>query len=101
MYYTEMSQNKDSEWLKARTLHIKGMPKEDRTGNGLKTLLDQFLEQSGGKVMQVLVVPDFHAQIMIEDDIQDMKDLKMLLSIEEGPYYCCIPNKYKNPEKFD
>lgn len=36
------------EWLKARTLHIKGVPNEDRTGNGLKQVLQKFLDQQGG-----------------------------------------------------
>ena len=36
MYYAQMDQQLDSDWLKARTIHIKGIPQEDRTGNGLR-----------------------------------------------------------------
>lgn len=32
-YHREMSKNHDYEWLKARTVHIKGIPPEDRSGN--------------------------------------------------------------------
>ena len=46
-----MSRNLDHDWLKARTLHIKGIPPEDRTGNGLKTVLDNFLKNRDGKVV--------------------------------------------------
>ena len=44
MYYSEMSKKRDHEWLKARTLHVKGIPEEDRAGNGLKTLIEKFLK---------------------------------------------------------
>jgi len=43
-----MSSAKDAEWLKARTIHIKGIPAEDRTGNGLRQVLESFLEKKGG-----------------------------------------------------
>lgn len=54
-----MSQNKDHEWLKARTIHVKGIPEEDRTGNSLKMVLERVLSETDGEVLAVLVVPDF------------------------------------------
>lgn len=42
-YYKEMSRNKDHEWLKARTVHVKGIPPEDRSGNNLKHILERVL----------------------------------------------------------
>jgi len=48
-----MSVNKDHEWLKARTVHIKGIPAEDRTGNGLVQVLESFLKEKGGMVIAV------------------------------------------------
>jgi hypothetical protein len=61
MYYSEMSKKKDHEWLKARTMHIKGIPEEDRAGNGLKTLLETFLkENGGGSILAMQIVPPFH-----------------------------------------
>jgi hypothetical protein len=54
-----MSLAKDAEWLKARTIHIKGIPAEDRTGNGLRQVLESFLEKNGGMVVAVAIVPPF------------------------------------------
>ena len=43
-----MSRNKDHEWLKARTVHVTGIPPEDRTGNHLKTIIERALAPTGG-----------------------------------------------------
>ena len=51
MQHKQLSRNVDHDWLKARTLHIKGIPTEDRTGNGLKTILDNFLKDKDGRVV--------------------------------------------------
>ena len=48
-----MSSVKDAEWLKARTVHIKGIPAEDRTGNGLRQVIESFLAEKGGYVLAV------------------------------------------------
>jgi hypothetical protein len=40
-YHRSMSRNTDHEWLKARTIHVTGIPPEDRTGNHLKHVLDR------------------------------------------------------------
>ena len=43
-----MSKNKDHEWLKARTVHVKGLPPEDRSGNNLKALIEREIAPAGG-----------------------------------------------------
>jgi hypothetical protein len=48
VYHRAMSKNKDHEWLKARTIHVKGIPSEDRTGNVLKSMLERQLRDIGG-----------------------------------------------------
>lgn len=50
-----MAKESVHESLKARTLHIKGIPVEDRTGNGLKVVLERFLrdEVGGGKILAI------------------------------------------------
>ena len=58
-YHNEMSKNKDHEWLKARTVHVKGLPPEDRSGNNLKAVLERVISPVGGEVLGVLLVPDF------------------------------------------
>lgn len=32
LFHKEMSKNQDAEWLKARTIHVKGVVPEDRRG---------------------------------------------------------------------
>ena len=53
--YKELSRTKSSEWLKSRTLHISGIPVEDRTGIGLVSYLETLLaDQSiGGRVIAI------------------------------------------------
>ena len=41
-----MSKNKDHEWLKARTIHVKGLSHEDRTGNNLKAILEKVTKEA-------------------------------------------------------
>jgi hypothetical protein len=91
-----MSEDKDHEWLKARTIHVKGIPAEDRTGNGLKQVIDTFLEDKGGAVVAVSIVPPFHRIFEIETKTRDLKYLNMLLSSGDEQYYCCLPTKYKD-----
>lgn len=58
-YHREMSKNHDNEWLKARTVHVKGIPPEDRSGNQLRAVLERVLAPSGGHVLGLILVPDF------------------------------------------
>ena len=94
MQHEEASRNVDHEWLKARTLHIKGIPAEDRTGNGLKNVLDDFLRDKDGKVVAIQIVPPFSKIFDIETKIKDLKYLQMLTSTSDQHFFCCVPSKY-------
>jgi len=97
MYYSEMSKKRDHEWLKARTMHIKGIPEEDRAGNGLKTLLETFLKQNGsGSILAMQIVPPFHKIFNIEVQMRDLRDLNMLIITSDGNTNCFVPSKYKD-----
>ena len=82
-----MSKYKDHESLKVRTLHIKGVLPEDRTGQGIESHLNQILarrsyrRQVPGKVLSTLIIPDFTKQFEYECKILDLKDYKMLMSV--------------------
>ena len=60
-----MSKYKDHECLKTRTIHVKGVLSNDRTGNGIERFLNDILKkrtygnQQSGKVTSVLIIPDF------------------------------------------
>jgi len=47
-YQRGMSANKDHEWLKLRTVHVKGLSSEDRTGETLKRIFNKVVETVGG-----------------------------------------------------
>lgn len=49
---TDIKKN-DSEWLKACTLHIRGIPWEDRAGIGLRSKLSNYLDDKGGRVLGI------------------------------------------------
>lgn len=50
---------KDSEWLKARTLHVRGLLPKDRRGDMLKNEINLMLQPINGKVLDIVVIPDF------------------------------------------
>ena len=77
-------QKTDVEWLKACTLHIRGMPWEDRAGLGLRQKLQKFLDDKNGKVLGVQIVPPFANIFEIEVKIRDLKDLNMLMVFDDS-----------------
>ena len=95
-----MSKNKDHEWLKARTVHVKGLSPEDRSGNYLKHILDRVIGPAGGEVLAVHLVPDFVNQLELEGKILDLKDLQMLISAQDNNFSCCVPRQLKNHDTF-
>eukprot|EP00347_Sterkiella_histriomuscorum_P002304 403368673 len=103
-YHREMSKNHDHEWLNARTVHVKGIPPEDRSGNILRASLERVIAPTGGQVLGVILLPDFVNQLVIEGKIKDIKDLQMLIDASgEGKdqyFNCCIPQRYKDPQAF-
>ena len=99
--HEQLSRNVDHDWLKARTLHIKGLPQEDRDGNGLKQILDNFLADKDGKVVAIQIVPPFSAIFNIETKIKDLKYLQMLTSSADQKFFLCVPSKYMVPEKYE
>ncbi len=99
-YQSSMSQNKDHEWLKLRTVHVKGLSPDDRTGNYLKAILERVVAPADGEVLGVHLVPDFSAQLKIEEKIYDLKDLDTLMTAQtssgERYFNCCIPGRFRD-----
>jgi hypothetical protein len=59
-YQRNKNKVKDIQWLRARTLHVRGLPQSDRRGDMLRNELNQLLgEKTGGAVLEVVVIPDF------------------------------------------
>jgi hypothetical protein len=62
----ERSKTKDYEWLKSRTVHVRGLAPEDRKGEALIRKLNKELEIIGGKVVAIINIPDFHKILELE-----------------------------------
>lgn len=61
--YEEQQQEKckvkNHEWLRARTLHVRGLFPKDRRGDMLRNELNTLLKPVNGNVLDVVVIPDF------------------------------------------
>jgi len=74
-FYQGMSKYKDHECLKARTLHIKGVLPQDRSGDGLLSYLNKILKskaygtQVPGLAITILIIPDFTSQLKIDGEM--------------------------------
>ena len=98
-----MSKNYDHEFLKERTLHIKGIQHDDRGGNMLMNQLDKVIGDIGGQIKGIIIVPDMIDLLRLNGEKLDLKDLKMLIDAKEltgGEPYTnfCIPKRYKNAQ---
>jgi len=103
-YYKSTSSFHDHEFLKSRTLHVKGLLPEDRRGDSLKHHLNNLLQNSGGKVIDCLVIPDFVKLFKWEQQKSDLEDLRKLVLCDSGSYSCntCfIPQYARNEGKYD
>ena len=49
----------DYEWLRSRTIHVRGLLKNDITGAFLENMLNEHLLDTESKILAILVVPDF------------------------------------------
>ncbi len=79
-HFREKCKNKDYEWLKARTLHVRGLLPKDRRGDMLRNELDLILREKGGKVLDVVVIPDFQGLFDLEIEKKELEDLHILVS---------------------
>ena len=103
-YYKQTSLIHDHEFLKSRTLHVKGLLPEDRRGDNLKNQMNQILEKHGGKVVDCLVIPDFVTLFKYEQQKSELEDLRKLV-YASGPGFqcnsCLIPAYAKKEEAYD
>jgi hypothetical protein len=79
---------KDFEWLKARTLHVRGLLSKDRRGDLLRNELNMMLESVHGKVLDVLVTPDFQTMFDLETEKKELEDLHHMVNAHGTPGCC-------------
>lgn len=71
----ERSKTKDFEWLKTRTVHVRGIAPHDRKGETLVKKLNKELKFIGGRVLAIINIPDFEQFFNLELEKLDIDDL--------------------------
>jgi hypothetical protein len=98
--YAEMqlkrSRTKNFEWLKTRTVHVRGLAPNDRKGENLIKKLDKELDLIGGHVLGIINIPDFSTVLDLEMKKYDIEDL-MKIPPGKEPFIkkCMIAKKYR------
>ncbi len=99
--FLEKSKKPNTEWLKAHTVHIIGLPQRDRKGIMLAKYLNAFLKPIGGRVLGVVVQPDFERLFKLEVEKKEIDEIANVL--QSRPMGCCfrclLPGYLKNPGK--
>jgi hypothetical protein len=89
----ERCKYKDFEWLKARTLHVRGLLPNDRRGDLLKNELNIMLEPVKGQVLDVVVIPDYQVLFDLETEKKELEDLNLMVRAHGTPgcfMRCCF-----------
>ena len=99
--FLEKSKKQNTEWLKAHTVHIIGLPQRDRKGIMLAKYLNAFLKPISGRVLGVVVQPDFERLFNLEIQKKEIEEIANVL--QSRPMGCCfrclLPGYLKDPNK--
>lgn len=97
----ENSKTKDHEWLKTRTVHVRGLAPNDRKGEALVKKLNKELEIIGGKVLGIINIPDFSKILDLENKKYDIEDLLKIPPAKEPlAKKCLIAKKYRSKQYY-
>ena len=105
-----MSQTKEINWLKSRTLLISGLPKNERNSKilnkvvkYLKRKLDLYLEKNEiGKVVDIVIIPDFSNIIDYEIEKFELIDFKKVINhCNNNLNFPCFPKIYNSEESLN
>jgi hypothetical protein len=89
---------KNHDWLRARTLHVRGLFPKDRRGDMLRNELDTLLKPVNGKVLDVVVTPDFQDLFALESEKKDLDDLHTMVEAQDQGFFtkCCLKMVYRS-----
>ena len=91
----------DYEWLKSRTIHVRGLLKNDVDGRILESVLNEQLKSHNGKVLGIIVVPDYNKLTELEEKRKDFEDLSQLLGVQEPTWMrIWVRKKYRTEEYY-
>ena len=93
-------------WLRLRTVHCKGLLLTDVKGTLLKRKIKNFLESIGdnGKILSIVVFPDYSRLLHLEKKRLLTKDLEMIYTMEERKPSCfqrCFPETFNSLEEYE
>jgi len=78
--FVTKSKKESTEWLKARTAYIMGIPPNDRKAKLLTTSLNTFLGNFNGKVLSEKLTPEYQSLIEIEQNKKELEFQNILVS---------------------
>lgn len=92
----ERSRVKDFEWLKTRTVHVRGLAPHDRKGDSLVRKLNKELRYINGQVLGIINIPNFQRLFDLETKKFDIQDL-LRIPEDKEPFAkkCLIAKKYR------
>ena len=95
------SKKHNKEWLKAHTVHIIGIPQSDRKGLMITKYLNNYLKPVGGKVLGVVIQPDFENIFRLEIQRKEVEEVSTMLQSKpiDNCFKCFLPSYLKNPEQ--
>lgn len=79
---------------------MKGLLPEDRRGDALRSQLNTILNKTDGRVVDILVIPDFVKLFKWEQQKSELEDLRKLVLADHGGFQCntCFIPKYARHE---
>lgn len=95
----DLERSNEHEWLRMRTVHVRGLDIGDRSGGALARILQAFLQHRGGGVVEVYMVPDYQKLLELEIERQTAMCYKRIL--EDGNPRIEWRRRFLRPENFE
>lgn len=97
---------KELNCLRLRTVHCKGLLLTDVKGTLLKRKIYEYLEsiKDNGKILAIIVFPDYSRLLKLEKQRLAIKDLEMIYTMEERKPSCfqrCFPQTFNSLEEYE
>lgn len=91
----------DHEWLLARTVHVRGLDKADRSGTALAAAIRKFLSDKSGDVVEVMLLPDYEKLLALEIQSEEARLMLRLMTDEPDRFHrLCFRGINMNPKTY-
>lgn len=82
--------DKDLDWLKARTIRVRGLSNNERGDGTLQYVLDKHLIHTTGKVLGIINVPDYKKLFKLENQKKNLEDIDRTIEFQHQKEPCCL-----------